>query len=321
MTTRAVCRLLFVLLSSLGGEAVAASRLVESELDTELVPAPARYSVLLPPGYDDASERLPVLLWLHGGGGDEGFLKSLVPLFETAWRETSAPRMIVVTPDADRSFYLDYRDGSERWETFILDQLLPRIEANYRVDPTRRFVGGVSMGGMGSLRMAFKRPTIFRAVVAFEPGIEPALAWQDVLPEDRFWRDETLMRARYGTREGGIDAAFWADNNPATIADRDPQRLVAAGLAIYLEVGSEDVFGLHRGTDFLHGVLYRRGVPHEYRYVLGADHVGRSLAPRLRDGLAFLARILEPRAADPQVERTRRLVEAMKRRAGIPLAP
>jgi S-formylglutathione hydrolase len=125
------------------------------------------------------------------------------------------------------------------------------------------------------------------------------------------------MVARYGTPEGGIDAAFWADNNPATIADRDPKRLASSALAIYIEVGSEDAFGLDRGTDFLHQVLYRHGIRHEYRYVLGADHVGRSLPPRIRDGLAFLGRILEPPQPDPQLEQTRRLIDAMKRRAGV----
>lgn len=307
-----------IMVLSMGASSVAAaSRLLELEIPTASVPSPARYAVLLPPGFDESTERFPVLLWLHGGGGDRGFLKSQVPLFESVWADGSAPAMIVVTPDADRSFYLDYRDGSAHWERFILDELLPRIETDYRVDPARRFVGGVSMGGMGSLRMAFKRPTTFRAVIAFEPGIEPALAWQDVRPEDKFWREDALMVARYGTPEGGIDAAFWADNNPATIADRDPKRLASSGLAIYIEVGSEDAFGLDRGTDFLHQVLYRHGIRHEYRYVLGADHVGRSLPPRIRDGLAFLGRILEPPQPDPQLEQTRRLIDAMKRRAGV----
>jgi len=296
---------------------MAEARLFDLEITTPSVPSPARYSVLLPPDYAGSQAAFPLLLWLHGGGGDNGFLASQVPLFESVWAAGAAPQMVVVTPDADRSFYLDYRDGSAHWERFILDELLPRVEADYRVDASRRFIGGVSMGGMGSLRMAFKRPTLFRAVIAFEPGIEPALAWQDVRPEDKFWRDESLMVARYGTAQGDVDADYWADNNPATIADRDPARLESSGLAIYIEVGTEDVFGLDRGTDFLHQVLYRHGIRHEYRYVLGADHVGRSLSGRFRDGFAFLARVLEPAQPDPQLERTRQLIEAMKRRAGV----
>ena len=35
--------------------------------------------------------------------------------------------MIVVTPSCERSFYMDYRDGSQKWETFIVTELLPEI--------------------------------------------------------------------------------------------------------------------------------------------------------------------------------------------------
>jgi S-formylglutathione hydrolase len=36
---------------------------------------------------------------------------------------------------------------------------------------------GISMGGMGSLRMAFKDPTSFLAVAALEPAIEAAYSY------------------------------------------------------------------------------------------------------------------------------------------------
>jgi len=40
--------------------------------------------------------------------------------------------MVVVTPGTARSFYLDYKDGSEKLETFIVTELLdhPRAQDN-----------------------------------------------------------------------------------------------------------------------------------------------------------------------------------------------
>jgi len=307
-----------VVLGMGSGTMAETSRLEEGSMVTTAVPSPVRYSVLLPPSYYVTERRYPLLLWLHGGGGDNRFLGTQQSLFEAVWTSGLAPEMVVVTPDADRSLYLDYRDGSARWESFLLDEFLPAIAAAHRVDSGDRYIGGISMGGMGSLRMAFKHPDRFRAVVALEPGIEPALAWSEVKAEDRFWRDERLLVERFGTKDGGIDAEYWARNNPATIADRDPDRLLRSGLAIYIEVGSEDAFGLDRGTEFLHATLFRHRIRHEYRYVLGADHVGRTVPARIRDALGFLGRISQPVEPDPQVERTRRMLDAMKRRAGLP---
>lgn len=51
----------------------------------------------------------------------------------------------------------------------------------------------ISMGGMGSLRLAFKFPVIFGAVAALEPAIEPIDDWKDVRAEHRFWRDDETM--------------------------------------------------------------------------------------------------------------------------------
>lgn len=293
--------------------AAAQPRLIEGELESRLVPSPVPYAVLLPP--DQHREReYPLLLWLHGGGGSRDFLAGQQTLFADAWQRGLAPPMVVVTPSAGRSFYLDYRDGSQRWETFLLDELLPAVAAGYPIDGRRVYIGGISMGGMGSLRLAFKHPDRFRAVIALEPGIEPALAWSDVELVDRYWRSDALMQERFGVP---IDEDFWADNNPATIARRDPQRLTRSGLGIYIEVGSEDAFGLDRGTEFLHRVLFDAGVPHEYRYVLGADHVGRSVPPRIVDALAFLKRIETPDEPDPEVDRVRRMLDTLKSRAAV----
>jgi S-formylglutathione hydrolase len=147
-----------------------------------------------------------------------------------------------------------------------------------------------------------------------EPGIEPAYAWKDVKPEDRFYRKDELMQERFGTP---IDADYWAANNPATIARDNADALRKSGLAIFIDVGTEDVFGLDRGAEFLHRTLYDRGVPHEFRYVLGADHVGKSISPRIRNGLDFLNRYENPPGRDVLLNTTRRVINRMKKRAGV----
>ena len=286
------------------------------ELATNLVPSPVSYTVLLPSGYATSNTSYPLFIFLHGGNGDNDFLRSVAPAFREAWAAGECPEMVVATPSCGRGFYMDYRDGSEKWESFLMDEFLPAMREKYRVSRERSdtFIGGISMGGMGSLRAAFKQPDRFEAVVAFEPGIEPAFEWKDVKLEDKFWRGPALLEEIYGSP---IDEAYWARNNPATIARDHAGVLRGSGLGIYIEAGTRDSFGLDRGTDFLHRVLYDNRVEHEYRLVYGADHVGRSIIPRMRNGLAYIGRLREPPRVDPQVEALHVLIRRWKNQAGL----
>jgi S-formylglutathione hydrolase len=212
--------------------------------------------------------------------------------------------------------YLVYRDGSQKWETFLVGEFLPHIQARCHTQNSRggRLIGGMSMGGLGALRLGLKHPATFGGIIAWEPSIEPALAWVDVSLEDRFWRTDAMLQARFGAP---LDEAYWAANNPATIVTQCAAALREAHIGMYLEVGTEDAYGLHRGAEFLHRVLYDLGIPHEYRCVLGADHIGPTIGRRLSDGLAFVARILQPALPDPRVQQLRELVAIQKRRAGL----
>jgi S-formylglutathione hydrolase len=303
-------------------QAALGGKVVQVRLESKLVPGPVEIAVYTPPGYDPArTDPYPLLLQLHGGGGSSQQMGAMATTLEEATRRGLIPQVVSVMPSAGRSFYMDYRDGSQKWETFILTELLPHMRKTYRVAPGREgtLVTGVSMGGMGSLRLALKHPDVFRAVAAMEPGIEPALAFRDIQLRDRFWRDDALMQSIYGKP---VDEAYWALNNPATIAKADPSRL--KGLGIYIEAGDQDMFFLHHGTEFLHRVLFDAGVSHEYRLVKGAEHVGPSIAPRFLDALGFLGRELNPPTAwtgADAVKAARNRVDAFKRTAGYPVAP
>jgi len=161
------------------------------------------------------------------------------------------------------------------------------------------------MGGLGALRMSFKYPTRFRAVVAQEPGLEPTIEWIESYPRYRFWQPPDLYEEAFGKP---VDPAFWQANNPAAIARSNSAALKQSGLAIYLEVGDEDIFLLNEGVEFLHRVLLDNGIRHEYRLVYGANHVGRTLPARTIEALKFLSRLMDSAQPDPAVERFRRQI-------------
>ena len=294
--------------------------LVETTIASPHVPGPVAISIYTPPGYDaKRAAPYPLLIQLHGGGGSNKAMNEMAPLLEEAITKGLIPPVVSVMPSAGRSFYMDFKDGSQKWETFVTEDLLSYMRKNTNVVQSRQgtFITGISMGGMGSLRMAFKHPELFQAVASQEPGIEPALAFDDIKLRDRFYRSDELFEQIYGKP---VDKAYWAANNPASIAARDPQRLL--GLGIYLEVGDQDMFYLVQGTEFLHRVLFDAGIGHEYRLVKGADHVGASIAPRFLDAMGFIGRMINPPDwIDARALAVRKFLEAQKRKAGYPVTP
>ncbi len=290
-------------------------RLVDGHLESDLVPSPVEYYALLPPGYDDLEEPVPLVLNLHGGGGSRDVLGVRQrPIFVGMWEAGTLPPMVIVTPSATRRcFYMDYRDGSQKWESFLIGPFLAHLRKTFNVRTDRRgtLVTGISMGGMGSLRLAFKYSETFGAVASMEPGIAPIDDWNDMRPKHRFWRADDLMESIYGSP---VDREYWNANNPATIAQAKADVIRESGLRIFLEAGDEDLFWLYKGTEFLHQVLWDQKIRHECRLYYGADHVGRTLDPRTEEAYRFLAGTLSDPEPDAGVEATRQRIDPLKRR-------
>lgn len=278
------------------------------QIDSNLVPGPISYEVLFPPTYDNSNDEYPLMLFLHGGGPrrHEDIRRHHTPRIWDMWEKNIIPEMVIVTPLCTRCFYMNYKDGSEKWESFILDDLIPHLRKTFRVgdDSKSTFIGGISMGGMGSLRMGLKNPNKFAAIIAFEPAIEPAFEWKDVKIEDKFWRPDWLLEKIFGKP---FDEIYWNNNNPANIVRKNPKIIREPGIKIYIEAGTEDTYGLHRGTDFLHRVLFDSDIPHEFRLVYGADHIGISFIERLVNGFSFIDRIINPKEEPPFVAEVRKM--------------
>lgn len=302
---------------AVAGFAHAASRLETIELTSKLVPSPVKVSVLLPDGYA-ASQKLPLLLMLHGGGGDNGFLTQMRPIVEAAWAAGEFPPAVVVTPDVGRSLYMDYQDGSQKWETFIVSEMIPELRRRYGLSAERSktVVTGISMGGLGSLRLGFDHPEVFGGLAALEAGIEPALRFEDVRMRNRFQRNDAFFASIFGSP---VDRELWKRANPANMVIANKAAILNSGLAIYIEVGDVDMFHLDEGVEFLHRVMWDHGVPHEYRLVRGADHLGRTMQPRMRGALRFLNQhVLNVAPPDTSFAANKQRIDNLRRAMGVP---
>jgi S-formylglutathione hydrolase len=286
---------------------------VLGEIEADEVPGPVPYAVIAPDGFSKRSD-LPLVLSLHGGGGSRDALLMQAEIWQSLWERGAIPPAVVamasVTP---RGFYMNFADGSERWEDFMLTTFLTHLRKTYPVSSAagRTLITGVSMGGMGALRLALKYPDHFAAVAALEPGIEPILRFEDMLPKHRFWRGDAVMTAAFGDP---VDTDYWAANNPATIVVDNAERIRASDLQIYVEAGDEDQFWLYEGAEFLHRVLWDQQIRHEYHLVRGADHVGPSMAERLDEAIRFLFRYDDPWPVTPRMQAVDRMLDPLKAR-------
>jgi S-formylglutathione hydrolase FrmB len=156
--------------------AVAASRVQCGAMKSKYVPGRIGYCAMLPPSYDASpGKRFPVLYFLHGLGGDQSFLASsgASSAIEEAWEEKRLGQFVIITPQGENSFYINSRDGHILYEDFFVREFVPQMERRFRLAGNRdgRAIAGVSMGGYGALRFAFKYPRMFVSVSAHMPAL------------------------------------------------------------------------------------------------------------------------------------------------------
>lgn len=240
------------------------------------------YCALLPPSYDDKAKgaaKFPVLYMLHGLGDNH---QSLINtggwnLIERLQREKKIGDFIIVTPAAGNSFYVNSRSGKVRYEDFFVREFMPAIEKIYRVKPGRahRGISGISMGGYGALRFAFKYPAMFNAVSAHSA----ALLEDFPKGSDNVMGLDRMLGGSFGVP---LDQAYWKRNTPFAFARNSSLR----GLKIYFDCGDRDQYGFESGARALARLLSQRKVPH-IAHIYPGGHDWDYFSEHLDESLLF----------------------------------
>lgn len=241
--------------------AAAQGRVECAAVKSSILRREVRYCALLPPSYDrEKTRKFPILYYLHGLGENEQALTGpLWDVIEELRQKREIGEFLMVTPDGDRSFYINSHDGRYRYEDFFLREFMPAIERKYRVAGTRaqRGIAGTSMGGYGALRFAFKYPHLFAAVTAEMPALYEKFPPQLIA---------LVKMSERGRQMGDLfgdpfDQAFWARNTPFTLAREHAAQL--RGLKIYFDCGDQDDYGFDDGARQLDKLLTSLHLPHE----------------------------------------------------------
>jgi len=242
---------------------------------------------------------LPTCLFLFGGGGSADTLLAIAPLLLEMFRAKRMPPMVIACAGvAPFCFYLDDAERGMHWESLVSQTLLERVKNDFDTNGNAGLVG-MSMGGYGALKIAFAQPRIFRAVAAIAPMVEPSLRAEDTPLRNRFHYPPEVPQALLGATR---DAALYENNHPARRAQHNARAIRDHDLAIWLDAGSRDACNAHDGTEFLHRILWQLDIPHEYRLLRDADHIGPTLVPRIERAFAFVAHHLWSQETQPSAE-------------------
>ncbi len=202
--------------------------------------------VYLPPGFDPG-QQYPIVVWLHGIIEDARWsLNDAVPYFDKAISKGRMPPVIVAIPDGHipgsffDSHFLNIRSG--RYEDYLLQDVLPFVEAHFPVRPERQAhaIMGFSLAGWAAYSVALKNTARIGAVVGILPPLN--MRWVDCHGKFKSefdpccwgWRNELdkneLITCAYGipaTLRRAIEPYFgWGPEGLAWLSRENPIELL-----------------------------------------------------------------------------------------------
>jgi enterochelin esterase-like enzyme len=226
-----------------------------AQVRSSLMDRSIRVLVYLPSGYTP-TRRYPTLYLLHGLPGTPDVLfhdLDLTAHLDRLIASGAMPPTIIVAPTGGPSPSTDTEwsdsavDRSQRWGSFLADELVPWVDRSFSTctDRDDRAVGGLSMGAFGAANLALKHRGLFGAVSS----------WSG------------YFTANTPSVEGATGSPGWRRDSPSVYVPSMRPSLETKQVRISFYVGDLDRFASsNRAFD---RQLTRLGVPHRFRVLHG----------------------------------------------------
>ena len=263
------------------------SRVEEKTIHSEILNADRNYTVYLPAGYaNNTDKQYPVLYLLHGMNGTNkdwagrGHLQDVMDQLRAAGEVCD---MIVISPNAGGNIGEGVWNGyfdMEGWayERFFFEEFLPAVEKEYRIkgDKASRAIAGLSMGGGGSTSYAQRHADMFCACYAMS-ALMHLDAPQAQAPRDD--KDKMWHLTKSVNKLSCVDYVANAD---------DKTKEALRSVAWYVDCGDDDF--LFECNMNLVLAMRKAGVPYQLR-VRDGGHTWEYWHSALYNALPFVSRI------------------------------
>ena len=281
-------RQLFIIFSMLLAISACASfRGSELELDYSSVHTGTKnrsidYGVYTPPGWT-SEERLPLVLYLHGGGDSHKSFEKFGAnkVLDQDMLNGTIPRAILVSPNGDLGFWENWADGSRHYRDWVMRSVLPKVQSDYNTlaCPEHCHLLGISMGGHGAMRFAlFEKDTfsnisvLSAAIISNEQHERAKVSWfiKLIFPLRRIFGED--YRARH-SRDNFYNS--W------------PSRPHLRNMPLQLIWGDNDNPRIRQANESFHKALLDAGIEHDH-FVYEGRHKWVSWLPQLNKAMNFL---------------------------------
>ncbi len=192
---------------------------IQTSIDSGIMGEERQLLIYTPDGYAHGTGKYPVIYLLDG----DSHLLHTAGITQFLSRNGKMPEVIIVgIPNTDRTRDLTpalsapnnrfpTAGGADTFLSFIEEELVPFIDANYRTADYRILIGH-SFGGLFSVNALLAKPDLFDAHIS----ISPSLWWDNkgLLPKaETFFAENRGMRKFYymtmGNEGGGMLAGAW----------------------------------------------------------------------------------------------------------------
>ena len=242
---------------------IASGRVETVRFQSKLVNTTLPYNVILPPDYDTSrSSRYPVLYLLHGRTGHYTDWLTRTNIADYA----SGYRLIIVMPEGNDGWYTDSATvATDKYETYILKELLPDVQQRYRTIEARygRAIAGLSMGGYGAIKFGLKSPSTF-VFAASMSGAFGVTRFTDKDVSANGWKELLNLFGPVGSETRKANDLF-------EIIQGLPATRIPSLPYFYFDCGTEDAPVIFPYNRELSGLMSEKKIPHEYRELPG-DH-------------------------------------------------
>ncbi len=227
-----------------------------------------QYLLYLPEGYEAAKKNWPLLLFLHGAG-ERGNDLSRVAFHGPPMLVTASPRAKTNESDDDKTKRMESIDlvrknfivvspqcpTGDWWHADELSALLDEIEAKYRVDKSRVYLTGLSMGGYGSWELGLTQPGRFAAIAPICGGgnsIVPLLNRYDPA------RAKAMQSLPIWAFHGGKDTTVVVNESERMIALLKRLGNKTAKLTVYPNAGHDSWTETYNNPEFYRWLLAQK---------------------------------------------------------------
>lgn len=246
-----------------------------------------KYNIYFPPEYKH-SKKLPIVYYLHGFGGNHFSSETFVKTIDSLISNHSFPQLIIVSPSADKTWYMDDSDGTVKYGTMFIKEFIPYIKDKYPVidDANKTVITGSSMGGFGALRFSMLYPNIFGISIGFQSAIETDYQFKN-MPESDYQKYHEHIYGKKEIKEAYLDQFFY-ENQPLYMAEKLSREKLNS-VKWYIQCCDNDY---HSGPNAaLHIVFRKKNVKHEYR-VFDGKHGKKCVVSGFESAFSFLKKNL-----------------------------